>query len=132
MVHVWSINSGERFQGHHGPLVVKLGFLSQHCMLIFKELRLLFQKKDTNIKTIPAFKPIPADNATPDSTPEKSYNVISYNISLSSHSVQKITLHHIILKREALENIVGGENACNQHFLLFLHFRDKLTYLILV
>ena len=22
MVHVWSINSGERFQGHHGPLVV--------------------------------------------------------------------------------------------------------------
>ena len=21
MVHVWSINSGERFQGHHGPLV---------------------------------------------------------------------------------------------------------------
>ena len=25
MVHVWSINSGERFQGHHGPLVY------QHC-----------------------------------------------------------------------------------------------------
>ena len=22
MVHVWSINSGERFQGHHGPLVM--------------------------------------------------------------------------------------------------------------
>ena len=22
MVHVWSINSGERFQGHHGPLVI--------------------------------------------------------------------------------------------------------------
>ena len=22
MVHVWSINSGERFQGHHGPLVL--------------------------------------------------------------------------------------------------------------
>ena len=21
MVHVWSINSGELFQGHHGPLV---------------------------------------------------------------------------------------------------------------
>ena len=21
MVHVWSINSDERFQGHHGPLV---------------------------------------------------------------------------------------------------------------
>ena len=27
MVHVWSINSGERFQGHHGPLVVKLRVL---------------------------------------------------------------------------------------------------------
>jgi len=36
---------------------------------------MLFQKKDANIKTIPAFKPIPADNATPDSTPEKSSNV---------------------------------------------------------
>ena len=24
MVHVWSINSGERFQGHHGPLVLGL------------------------------------------------------------------------------------------------------------
>ena len=30
-----------------------------------------FQKKDANIKTIPAFRPIPSDNATPDSTPEK-------------------------------------------------------------
>lgn len=29
------------------------------------------QKKDANIKTIPAFKPIPSDNATPDTTPEK-------------------------------------------------------------
>uniref|UniRef100_T1IZ57 PHD-type domain-containing protein n=1 Tax=Strigamia maritima TaxID=126957 RepID=T1IZ57_STRMM len=28
-------------------------------------------KKGNSIKTIPAFKPIPADNATPDSTPEK-------------------------------------------------------------
>ena len=35
----------------------------------------LFQKKDANIKTIPAFKPIPSDNATPDTTPEKSSNV---------------------------------------------------------
>ena len=25
MVHVWSINSGERFQGHHGPLVLYTG-----------------------------------------------------------------------------------------------------------
>lgn len=32
---------------------------------------LSFQKKGNSIKTIPAFKPIPADNATPDSTPEK-------------------------------------------------------------
>ncbi|XP_054719358.1 uncharacterized protein LOC129228700 [Uloborus diversus] len=28
-------------------------------------------KKDTHIKTIPAFKPIPADNATPEPSPEK-------------------------------------------------------------
>ncbi|XP_023243263.1 protein AF-10-like isoform X7 [Centruroides sculpturatus] len=28
-------------------------------------------KKDSNIKTIPAFKPIPADNATPEPSPEK-------------------------------------------------------------
>ena len=27
MVHVWSINSGERFQGHHGPLVPHSGRL---------------------------------------------------------------------------------------------------------
>ena len=27
MVHVWSINSGERFQGHHGPLVELLPFV---------------------------------------------------------------------------------------------------------
>ena len=32
---------------------------------------LCVQKKDAHIKTIPAFKPIPAENATPDSTPEK-------------------------------------------------------------
>ena len=30
-----------------------------------------FQKKDANIKIIPAFKPIPSENATPDTTPEK-------------------------------------------------------------
>ncbi|XP_070210453.1 protein AF-10-like isoform X2 [Littorina saxatilis] len=29
------------------------------------------QKKDANIKVIPAFKPIPADSASPDTTPEK-------------------------------------------------------------
>ena len=35
MVHVWSINSGERFQGHHGPLVwerVKVGISVTHCL----------------------------------------------------------------------------------------------------
>ena len=34
MVHVWSINSGERFQGHHGPLV-RIG--PGVCILIFKQ-----------------------------------------------------------------------------------------------
>ena len=32
MVHVWSINSGERFQGHHGPLV-KYSLMTQvYCL----------------------------------------------------------------------------------------------------
>ena len=31
-----------------------------------------FQNKNNHIKQIPAFKPIPTENATPDSTPEKS------------------------------------------------------------
>ena len=33
MVHVWSINSGERFQGHHGPLVKRL--VSQRHQEVF-------------------------------------------------------------------------------------------------
>ena len=30
MVHVWSINSGEQFQGHHGPLVFISGAKSKN------------------------------------------------------------------------------------------------------
>ena len=47
-------------------------FNRQLYLLLLLELGIfLFQKKDANIKTIPAFRPIPSDNATPDSTPEK-------------------------------------------------------------
>ena len=31
MVHVWSINSGERFQGYHGPLVHVLSTIIHEC-----------------------------------------------------------------------------------------------------
>ncbi|KAL4222910.1 Protein AF-17 [Mactra antiquata] len=58
--------------GSYGNNVKYCGYCSHH----YKKL-----KKDSNIKTIPAFKPIPADNATPDSTPEKSSNEPKVNIS---------------------------------------------------
>ncbi|XP_025095246.1 protein AF-10-like isoform X4 [Pomacea canaliculata] len=48
--------------GNYGDNVKYCGYCSYH----YKKL-----KKDANIKTIPAFKPIPSDNATPDTTPEK-------------------------------------------------------------
>ena len=38
MVHVWSINSGERFQGHDGPLVYSIFSFSHNVSK-----RLLFQ-----------------------------------------------------------------------------------------
>ncbi|XP_045168282.1 protein AF-10-like [Mercenaria mercenaria] len=58
--------------GSYGDNVKYCGYCSHH----YKKL-----KKDSNIKTIPAFKPIPADNATPDSTPEKMNSDIKINIS---------------------------------------------------
>ncbi|KAL3832772.1 hypothetical protein ACJMK2_024386 [Sinanodonta woodiana] len=48
--------------GNYGDNVKYCGYCHHH----YKKL-----KKDANIKIIPAFKPIPSDNATPDSTPEK-------------------------------------------------------------
>ncbi|XP_067649202.1 protein AF-10-like isoform X5 [Haliotis asinina] len=48
--------------GNYGDNVKYCGYCSYH----YKKL-----KKDANIKTIPAFKPIPSENATPDTTPEK-------------------------------------------------------------
>ena len=36
MVHVWSINSGERFQGHHGPLVLDSSSLKEFADYNFK------------------------------------------------------------------------------------------------
>lgn len=41
------------------------------CLLDCKKFLLYFQKKDSHIKPIPAFRPIPADNATPEPSPEK-------------------------------------------------------------
>lgn len=58
--------------GGYGDNVKYCGYCSYH----YKKL-----KKDSNIKIIPAFKPIPADNATPDSTPEKGSNEPKVNIS---------------------------------------------------
>lgn len=49
-------------QGNYMDNVKYCGYCSYH----YKKL-----KKDSHIKTIPAFKPIPAENATPESTPEK-------------------------------------------------------------
>lgn len=51
-----------------------------------------FQKKDSdNIKPIPAFKPIPNDNATPESSPEKSVSSINavHNISINNYKLPK-------------------------------------------
>lgn len=50
--------------GNYGDNVKYCGYCDYH----YKKL-----KKDANIKIIPPFKPIPADNATPDSTPEKTF-----------------------------------------------------------
>nr|KAG5704083.1 hypothetical protein BaRGS_017587 [Batillaria attramentaria] len=52
--------------GNNGHNVKYCGYCAYH----YKKL-----KKDANIKIIPAFKPIPADNATPDTTPEKGTGV---------------------------------------------------------
>ncbi|XP_069110698.1 protein AF-10-like isoform X2 [Argopecten irradians] len=51
--------------GNYGDNVKYCGYCAYH----YKKL-----KKDANIKIIPAFKPIPADNATPDNSPEKNLN----------------------------------------------------------
>ncbi|OWF51045.1 uncharacterized protein F54F2.2-like isoform X2 [Mizuhopecten yessoensis] len=51
--------------GNYGDNVKYCGYCAYH----YKKL-----KKDANIKIIPAFKPIPADNATPDNSPEKNIN----------------------------------------------------------
>lgn len=51
--------------GNSGDNVKYCGYCAYH----YKKL-----KKDANIKIIPAFRPIPADSATPDSTPEKGVN----------------------------------------------------------
>lgn len=50
--------------GNYGDNVKYCGYCDYH----YKKL-----KKDANIKIIPPFKPIPADNATPDTTPEKNF-----------------------------------------------------------
>ncbi|XP_052247304.1 zinc finger protein zfp-1-like isoform X1 [Dreissena polymorpha] len=58
--------------GSYGNNVKYCGYCNHH----YKKL-----KKDANIKTIPAFKPIPSDQATPESTPEKASNEPRVNIS---------------------------------------------------
>lgn len=45
-----------------------------------------FQKKGGNVKTIPPYKPIPADNGSSDSSPEKESEAL---IRLSSNSVKR-------------------------------------------
>ncbi|GAB1600429.1 protein AF-10-like isoform X6, partial [Argonauta hians] len=50
--------------GNYGDNVKYCGY----CMYHYKKL-----KKDANIKTIPAFKPISCETSTPETTPEKSF-----------------------------------------------------------
>jgi hypothetical protein len=65
-----------------GSGLIRVDYCTTYCCCIpclyyrfnhIKVFLLFFQKKDANIKIIPPFKPIPADNATPDSTPEKNF-----------------------------------------------------------
>ncbi|XP_014782469.1 protein AF-10 isoform X2 [Octopus bimaculoides] len=57
--------------GNYGDNVKYCGY----CMYHYKKLTTLsyFQKKDANIKTIPAFKPISCETSTPETTPEKNF-----------------------------------------------------------
>ncbi|XP_050418487.1 protein AF-10 isoform X2 [Patella vulgata] len=48
--------------GNYGDNVKYCGYCAYHCKKL---------KRDANIKTIPAFKPIPSDTTTPDTSPEK-------------------------------------------------------------
>ncbi|XP_076461022.1 uncharacterized protein LOC143293713 isoform X2 [Babylonia areolata] len=68
--------------GNSGDNVKYCGYCSHH----YKKL-----KKDVNIKTIPAFKPIPADNATPETTPEKGGNKVDKEKKVSKPAEQKVS-----------------------------------------
>lgn len=54
--------------GHYTDNVKYCGYCGYHYQ---KLISMKLNKKDGNIKAIPAFKPIPADNATPEPSPEK-------------------------------------------------------------
>ncbi|KAL8596917.1 hypothetical protein ACOMHN_062287 [Nucella lapillus] len=68
--------------GNSGDNVKYCGYCSHH----YKKL-----KKDVNIKTIPAFKPIPADNATPETTPEKGLNKVDKDKQVVKPIEHKVT-----------------------------------------
>lgn len=65
-------------QHHYSKLVRTKFFIKKYSVLkskvnnvVSKKLRNIFQKKSNNVKTIPPYKPIPADSGSSDSSAEK-------------------------------------------------------------
>ncbi|WAQ94475.1 AF10-like protein [Mya arenaria] len=88
--------------GAYGNNVKYCGYCCHH----YKKL-----KKDANIKTIPAFKPIPSDHATPDSTPEKSSNEPKVNFSAEQKNRESLAARQLsgqIAAGEGRLRDVGG------------------------
>ena len=60
--------------------VLVINFVNSHTIFVF------FQKKGGNVKTIPPYKPIPTDNGSSDSSPEKESET---PVKLSSSNVKR-------------------------------------------
>ncbi|XP_064613828.1 protein AF-10-like [Liolophura sinensis] len=97
--------------GHYGDNVKYCGYCAYH----YKKL-----KKDGNIKTIPAFKPVGSDSGTSDSSPEKTPLTKADKKEQKRPGLYSVSSESIVtsmrLKESAITSISGTDN---------IHNRDK-------